>query len=95
MWRDLPPILPLVEPVLQLVIDRVSVVFLSEDTVCCGGTHDRSTCIEVTLPVFLHYSVHDMALHNHESIKMLQIVQCCFVHQVNLCDLVLHLLRFE
>ena len=75
MWRDLPSVLLFVEPVLQLIVYNIATIFLSEDTVGSRGTHNGATCVQITLPIFLHDTVHDMTLHDLKRIEVLQVIQ--------------------
>ena len=80
VWRDLPSILLLVKPVLQLIVNDITTISLSEDTVGSRGAHNGATCVQVTLPIFLHDTVHDMTLHDLKRIEVLQVIQRSLVH---------------
>ena len=46
-----------------------------ENAVRSGSVEERSTRIQVPLPVLLHHAVHDMRFHYFEGVKFLEVVK--------------------
>ena len=66
--------------ILVLVVILESFVQVSQDSITGRSIKESATSIEATLPVLLHDSVHDVALHDLEGVQMLKIVQRVTIH---------------